>query len=92
MKDFAFDKTNYVILGIGMVIIILGFCLMAGSGSNEANFNPEIFSVRRIRVAPVISLIGFLTMIYGIMHKPKTESEQDVRSMTEEAEEKKNEA
>lgn len=68
-KDFAFGRINYILLAIGMVVIILGFIQMAGSGSNETTFNPDIFSVRRIKVAPVVCFLGFLFMIYGILHK-----------------------
>ena len=70
-KKFAFDKTNFILLGVGMAIIIIGFLLMTGPGSTEGYFEPEIFSVRRIKVAPVISLFGFIFMIYGIVRKPK---------------------
>lgn len=69
-KDFAFDRTNYILLAVGMVIIITGFILMAGSGSSETAFNPDIFSARRIKLAPAVCFVGFLFMIYGIMHKP----------------------
>jgi len=69
-KNFAFGRTNYILLAIGMAIIILGFILMSGSGSSETNFAPEIFSARRVKVAPVVCLAGFLFMIYGILHKP----------------------
>ena len=70
-KDFAFGKTNYVLLAIGMAVIILGFILMSGSGSSETTFSPDIFSARRIKVAPAVCFVGFIFMIYGIMHKPK---------------------
>ena len=70
-KKFAFDKTNFILLGVGMAIIIIGFLLMTGPGSTEGYFEPDIFSVRRIKVAPVISLFGFVFMIYGIVRKPK---------------------
>ena len=69
-KDFAFDRTNYILLAVGMVIIIAGFILMAGSGRSETAFNPDIFSARRIKLAPAVCFVGFLFMIYGIMHKP----------------------
>ncbi len=75
MRNFAFDKTNYILLAIGMVVIIIGFCLMSGSGSSETTFNPDIFSVRRIKVAPLVCLAGFVFMVYGIMHKPQTSDE-----------------
>ena len=74
-QKFAFDKTNFILLAVGMAIIILGFWLMAGPGSTEGYFEPDIFSVRRIKVAPVVCLSGFVFMIYGILHKPKTNKE-----------------
>ena len=70
-QKFAFDKTNFILLAVGMAIIILGFLLMTGPGSTEGYFEPDIFSVRRIVVAPMVSLFGFVFMIYGILHKPK---------------------
>ena len=70
-QKFAFDKTNFILLAVGMAIIILGFLLMTGPGSTEGYFEPDIFSVRRIKVAPAISLFGFVFMIYGILKKPK---------------------
>lgn len=70
-KNFAFDKTNFKLLAIGMVVIIIGFLLMSGPGSTETTFEPDIFSVRRIKVAPVVCFLGFIFMIYGILRKPK---------------------
>lgn len=70
-KSFAFDKKNFILLGIGMVIIIIGFLLMSGPGSTETAFEPDIFSVRRIKIAPAVCFFGFIFMIYGILHKPK---------------------
>ena len=70
-QKFAFDKINFILLGVGMLIIILGFLLMTGSGSTEGYFEPDIFSARRIKVAPVICLFGFVFMIYGILKKSK---------------------
>lgn len=71
MKNFAFDKTNYILIAVGVLVVILGFFLMSGDGTTLNGFNADIFSVRRIRVAPVVCFIGFASMIYGIMHKPK---------------------
>lgn len=70
-RKFAFDKANFILLAVGMAIIIIGFLLMAGPGSTEGYFEPDIFSVRRIKVAPVVCLFGFVFMIYGILHKSK---------------------
>jgi hypothetical protein len=74
-QKFAFDKANFVLLAIGMVIIIIGFLLMTGPSSTEGYFEPDIFSVRRIKVAPMVCLFGFVFMIYGILHKPKKNKE-----------------
>ena len=71
MRNFAFNKTNYILLAIGMAIIIIGFILMSGSGSSEGVFNEDIFSARRIKVAPLVCFIGFIFMTVGIMYKPK---------------------
>lgn len=68
---FAFDKKNFMLIAAGMVIIIIGFALMLGSSSNETTFAADVFSVRRIRVAPVVSLIGFVLIIYGVLRKPR---------------------
>lgn len=70
-KNFAFGRMNYILLAIGMAIIILGLILMSGSGSNETTFNADIFSARRIKLAPAVCFAGFVFMIYGILHKPK---------------------
>ena len=58
-------------LAVGMVIVIIGFLLMSGGGSTETSYNPDIFSVRRIKVAPVVCFIGFVSMIYAIVRRPK---------------------
>ena len=67
----AFSKKNYILLAIGMAIVIIGLVLMSGTGSAEGVFNPDIFSVRRIKVAPIVSLLGFLFIMFAIMYKPK---------------------
>lgn len=71
-EGFALGKENYKLMAIGFAIIVLGFILMAGGGSDDPNvFNPEIFNFRRLTIAPVILLIGFVFEIYAIMKKPK---------------------
>ena len=70
--EFLFGKTNYTFLLIGVVVIALGFLLMSGGGSEDPNvWNPEIFSFRRIRLAPTTVLIGFGIVIYSIFKKDK---------------------
>lgn len=70
-KVFAFDRMNFILLAIGMAVVVLGFILMSGSGSTETQFNPEIFSARRIKVAPVVCLAGYLFIIYAIIRRPR---------------------
>ena len=54
-----------------MAIVVLGFILMSGGGSTDTSYDPDIFSARRIKVAPVVCLLGFVSMIYAVMRKPK---------------------
>jgi membrane-bound ClpP family serine protease len=69
---FALGKENYKLMAIGFAVIVLGFILMAGGGSDDPNvFNPDIFSFRRLTIAPVVLLAGFVFEIYAIMKKPK---------------------
>ncbi len=73
-RNLAFDKVNFILLAIGMAIVIIGFLLMSGGSSDETTFNEDIFSTRRIVVAPTVTLIGFLSIIYAIIRKPKSDS------------------
>ena len=70
-RNFAFDRVNYILLAVGMAVVIIGFILMSGDGSTEAAYNPDIFSARRIKVAPVVCLFGYLFMVYAILKKPQ---------------------
>ena len=74
-QKFAFDKVNFILLAVGMAIVIIGFLLMTGPSSYETVFEPDIFNARRIKVAPVVCLFGFLSMIYAVLRKPKTKIE-----------------
>ncbi len=70
-EGFAFGKLNYKLLIIGFAIIVFGFILMAGGASDDPDvFNEEIFSFRRITLAPIVVLFGFAFEIYAIMRKP----------------------
>ena len=68
-QKFAFDKVNFILLAIGMAIVIIGFLLMTGPTSSETLFEPDIFSVRRIKVAPVVCLFGFMQYCANLKHK-----------------------
>ena len=70
-SNFIFDKKNYKFMLIGIGFILLGFILMAGGGSDDPQvFNPEIYSWRRIRLAPALILIGFGIEVYAILLNP----------------------
>jgi hypothetical protein len=70
-RNFAFDKVNFILLAVGMAIVVVGFLLMTGAGSSDSVYEPDIFSVRRIKVAPIVCLFGFVSMIYAVVRKPK---------------------
>lgn len=70
MKNFAFTKINYILIAVSVLLIIVGFALMAGS-STTTEFNPDVFSFRRITLAPIVCMIGFFSMIIAIMYKKK---------------------
>lgn len=70
---FAFGKENYRILIIGVVIIVIGYLLMIGGGSDNPNefHAEELFSFRRITLSPIVILTGFVVVLFGIMKKSK---------------------
>ncbi|MCK5537284.1 MAG: DUF3098 domain-containing protein [Bacteroidales bacterium] len=78
--EFALQKENYILLAIGFAIIVVGFLLMMGGKVDDPNMffpnndpsqTPEIFSFRRITLAPIVVVFGFMFEIYAIMKKPK---------------------
>jgi hypothetical protein len=71
---FLFERSNYVLMLAGLALIVLGFVLMSGGGSEDPNvYNPELFSARRIVVAPFLVVVGFAVEVWAIMRKPKAE-------------------
>ena len=71
--EFLFEKVNYKILIVGIIVIAFGFLLMSGGGSDDPNvFNEDVFNFRRIRLAPTVVLIGFGITIYSIFKKPNS--------------------
>lgn len=70
-KKLTLGKLNLLLIAVGFIIIVLGFVLMTGS-STEVEFNPDIFSTRRIVVGPMIAFLGFLFTIFAILYKPKS--------------------
>jgi len=74
-NNLAFGSLNYILLGVGIAIIIIGFILMSGEGTTEEMFNADIFSDTRIKVAPITCLLGFIIIIAAILVKPKRKKE-----------------
>jgi uncharacterized membrane protein len=70
-KHFTLGKINLILIAVGFAIIVLGFALMTGSATIK-QFDPDIYSFRRITVGPMISLFGFISIIFAILYKPKS--------------------
>lgn len=70
-KNFAFSKINYILLAVGFIITLVGLFLMSGPSTTEEAFCPDIFSDMRIKVAPMVSLFGFLFVIVAILWPSK---------------------
>ena len=70
-KKFVISKINYILIAAAFALIVIGFLLMGGKPSG-VEFNPDIFSTRRIVVGPMISFAGFLFMVFAILYKPKS--------------------
>ncbi len=68
---YNLPKRNSILIAIFFVVIVLGFVLMIGEPSGATEYNPKIFSVRRITVGPMVALAGFVMMIVAILWKKK---------------------
>lgn len=72
MANFSMPSKNVKIIGIGLLVMVLGFVLMLGGGSSDPNvFNPAMFSFRRLVIAPIVIVLGIAAIIYGIMKTPR---------------------
>src|SRR5689334_7277149 len=71
---FIFDRSNYFIMVAGVVVILLGFLLMSGGGTSDPNVFPkeELYSFRRITLAPIVIMIGFAIEVFAILKRPKS--------------------
>lgn len=74
---------NFILVAVGMAIVIIGFLLMSGGGTEDGSFNPEIFSPLRIKVAPAVCFIGFVSIVYAIIRKPKGNATDDIDNAKE---------
>jgi hypothetical protein len=72
-NSFLFDKTNYLLFAVGLALIVLGFILMAGGGSEDPNvYNEALFNARRITWAPLLIVLGFVVEVFAILRRPKS--------------------
>lgn len=71
-QPFIFDKTNYLIMIGGVLVILVGFALMSGGGTTDPNVFPkeELYSFRRITLAPIVVMLGFGIEIFAILKRP----------------------
>jgi hypothetical protein len=71
-KQPLFRKVNYILVGVGVLFLVLGYILLSGGGSDDPEvFNPAIYNARRLVVAPILMLIGLVLPIAAIMYRPK---------------------
>lgn len=74
MANFSLPSKNVKIIGLGLLVMVLGFVLMLGGGSSDPNvFNPAMFNFRRLVIAPIVIVLGIAAIIFGIMRKPRGE-------------------
>lgn len=73
LTPFIFDRTNYIIMIAGVVVILIGFMLMSGGATTDPNVFPkeELYSFRRITLAPIVVMLGFGIEIYAILKRPR---------------------
>ena len=70
--ELVFGTVNYILMGVGLVLLALGYILLSGGGSDDPNvFNPAMFDTRRLYVAPIMIVLGFVVEIVAIMYKGK---------------------
>ena len=70
--QLAFGKMNYILMAVGIIVLAIGYILLAGGGSDDPNvFNPAMFDSRRLVVAPILIVLGFIVEIVAIMYKGK---------------------
>ena len=68
---YNLPKINAILIAISLIVVVIGFALMVGEPSGTTEYNPDIFSFRRITIGPMIALFGFLAMIVAILYKPR---------------------
>lgn len=83
-RNLAFSKTNFIMIAVGMAVVVIGFLLMISTPTTETHFSEDMFSTRCITVAPVMSFLGFVFMIAGVIYSPserKKESGENSKNL-----------
>jgi len=78
IKNFPLTRINFILIGISIAVIIIGFLLMLGGSTTQEAFNPDIFSTRRIVVGPTIAFLGFIFMGAAIVYRPRKSTINDI--------------
>ena len=86
--SFGLNRTNYVVIAIAYILVIVGFILMCGPSSDKEAFEPDIFSFQRIVVAPAICLAGFILIGFGIIFHPRNRNKKMTNDSVKEETEK----
>lgn len=72
-EKFLFQRENYILFGVGLAFIILGFILMTGGGSDDPQiYNEELFNSQRIILSPLLIVVGFVIEVFAILRRPKS--------------------
>lgn len=75
-SNFPLTRINFILIGTSIAVIIIGFLLMLGGSTTTEEFNPDIFSTRRIVVGPTIAFLGFIFMGAAIVYRPRKTSNE----------------
>ncbi|MBO7625831.1 MAG: DUF3098 domain-containing protein [Bacteroidales bacterium] len=71
-----FTTTNYLLMVAGVIILLIGYFMLSGGGSDDpSQFSDAIFNARRLKVAPVILIVGFVVELFAIMYRPRKQAE-----------------
>lgn len=74
----VFTKENYLIMGVGLLLLVIGYLLLVGGGSKDPNvFSEDLFNTRRMVIAPILMVLGIAVEIYAIMHTPRKKNKQE---------------
>lgn len=78
-NNFAFGRINFILLAVSMAVVVVGYILMSGAGSNADEFNESIFDFRHTTLAPIMCFFGYLMMIVAILYRPKANNDAAIK-------------